>query len=154
MLDLSCICNLHHGSRQHQILNPLSEAGDCTCILMDTSQVRYWWAMMGTPWKKSYLLTFKVRDLYISKRRVLFSLMASRQLSPATSLIITGKTGKIWKEHLFECMEELTSQWRIQGPRTKRKRKLRSVISAKFFGRDFFFSSCIYPFWCKLIYTA
>ena len=26
--DLSCVCDLHHSSRQHQILNPLSEARD------------------------------------------------------------------------------------------------------------------------------
>ena len=35
--DLSCICNLHHSSWQHQILNPLSGAKDPTRILMDTS---------------------------------------------------------------------------------------------------------------------
>ena len=38
--DLSCICDLHHSSRQHRILNPLSEARDGTCILMDASQIR------------------------------------------------------------------------------------------------------------------
>ena len=31
--------NLHHSSQQHQILNPLSEARDQTCILRDTSWV-------------------------------------------------------------------------------------------------------------------
>ena len=46
--DPSHICNLHHSSRQCRILNPLSEARDWT-RLMDTSQVRYCWAMMGTP---------------------------------------------------------------------------------------------------------
>ena len=35
--DRSLVCNLHHGSQQHWILNPLSEARDPTCILMDTS---------------------------------------------------------------------------------------------------------------------
>ena len=35
--NLSHICNLHHSSHQHQILNPLSEARDQTRILMDTS---------------------------------------------------------------------------------------------------------------------
>ena len=39
--DLSHTCDLHHSSQQCQILNPLSEAGDRTCILMDTSQVCY-----------------------------------------------------------------------------------------------------------------
>ena len=36
-LDLSHICNLRCSLRQHhQILSPLSEARDQTCILMDT----------------------------------------------------------------------------------------------------------------------
>ena len=33
------VSNLHHSSWQHQILNPLSEAKDRSCVLMDTSQV-------------------------------------------------------------------------------------------------------------------
>ena len=37
MLDLSCVYNPH--SRQRQILNPLSEAKDQTCVLMDISQI-------------------------------------------------------------------------------------------------------------------
>ena len=36
--DLSCICK-HCSSRQCRILNPLSKAGDRTCIFMGTSQV-------------------------------------------------------------------------------------------------------------------
>ena len=39
MPDLSHICNLHHSSPPRQILNPLSEARDGTCILMDAPQV-------------------------------------------------------------------------------------------------------------------
>ena len=35
----SRICNLHHSSRQEWMLNPLREARDQTCILMDPSQV-------------------------------------------------------------------------------------------------------------------
>ena len=34
--DLSHICDLHHSLHQCQILNPLSEARDQTCILRDT----------------------------------------------------------------------------------------------------------------------
>ena len=41
MWDLSHICDLHHSSQQHQILNPLIEARDPTCVLMDTSRVGY-----------------------------------------------------------------------------------------------------------------
>ena len=36
--DLSCICDLHHILRQCQILSPLSEARDPTCVFMDASQ--------------------------------------------------------------------------------------------------------------------
>ena len=49
MWDLSCIYDLHHSSRQCWILNPLSEARDRTYVLMDTSQIRFPWAMTGTP---------------------------------------------------------------------------------------------------------
>ena len=35
--DLSCVCDLHQCSRQCWILNPLSQARDRTCILVDTS---------------------------------------------------------------------------------------------------------------------
>ena len=35
--DPSCVCDLHHSSRQGKILNPLSEASDRTPILMYTS---------------------------------------------------------------------------------------------------------------------
>ena len=34
-----CICDLHHNSQQCPILNPLSEARDQNCILMDTSRI-------------------------------------------------------------------------------------------------------------------
>ena len=59
--DPSRICNLHHSSRQHQILNLLSGARDWTHILMDTSQVGYHWAIRGTPLKS----VFKTRILLL-----------------------------------------------------------------------------------------
>ena len=37
--DLSYICDLRCSLQQQWILNPLSEAKDLTCILMDTSQI-------------------------------------------------------------------------------------------------------------------
>ena len=48
--DLSRVCDLHYSSQQLQILNPLSGARDNTRVLMDTSCVRYHWAITGTPW--------------------------------------------------------------------------------------------------------
>ena len=38
--DPSWVCDLHHNSRQRQILSPLSEAKERTRVLMDASRVR------------------------------------------------------------------------------------------------------------------
>lgn len=40
-LDLSGLCDLHHRPWQCWILNPLSEARDGTCVLVDTSQIHF-----------------------------------------------------------------------------------------------------------------
>ena len=47
--DPSLVYYLHHSLQQRQIPDPLSEARDQTCILMDISQVHYHWATIGTP---------------------------------------------------------------------------------------------------------
>ena len=47
--DQSPVCDLYHSSWQRQILNPLSEARDQNCVLMDTSQIRFCCTMTGTP---------------------------------------------------------------------------------------------------------
>ena len=41
--DPSRVWDLHHSSRQCRISDPLSEARDRTCILMDTSRFHYHW---------------------------------------------------------------------------------------------------------------
>ena len=41
MRDLSCVCDLHHHSWQHRILNPLSKAGAQTPNLMVPSRIRF-----------------------------------------------------------------------------------------------------------------
>ena len=51
MQDLSCICNLHHSSQQHQILNQQSEAMNQTHNLMVPSKIRFCCATTGTPSK-------------------------------------------------------------------------------------------------------
>ena len=47
--DPSCVCDLHHRSRQSQTLNPLSEARDRTHNLMVPSQIRFPCTKVGTP---------------------------------------------------------------------------------------------------------
>ena len=57
--DPSCLCNLYHSSRQHQIPNPLSKVRDQTRNFMDSSQVHYPWATgwtLGASFWLSYLL--------------------------------------------------------------------------------------------------
>ena len=58
MRDLSCVCDLHHSSQQHQILNPLSEARDQTSNLMVTSRIHFCSATTGTPSWSSYVWGF------------------------------------------------------------------------------------------------
>ena len=60
--DPSCVCDLHHSSRQHQILNPLGKARDQTCILQAPGQIRFHWAAIGTPWQ-----TYFKDDMSISE---------------------------------------------------------------------------------------
>ena len=46
---MSHVCDLHHSSWQHRILNPLREARDRTCSLMVPSQIRFCCTTTGTP---------------------------------------------------------------------------------------------------------
>ena len=62
MPDLSHICELHHSSWQHWILNPLSEARDRTQNFMVPSRIRFHCATMVPPDLKSlYQLNFQVK---------------------------------------------------------------------------------------------
>ena len=48
MPDPSRLSDLHHSSWQHRILNPVNEARDWFCVLMDASQTCFYWIMSGT----------------------------------------------------------------------------------------------------------
>ena len=48
-LDSSHICDLFHSLQQYQIFNPLSEARDWTCILIDNLGSLTTWATSGAP---------------------------------------------------------------------------------------------------------
>ena len=47
--DPRCVCNLHCNSRQHQMLNALSEARDQTRNLMAPGRIHFHCATRGTP---------------------------------------------------------------------------------------------------------
>ena len=59
VLNLSCICDLCHSSQQCWILNPLTEAGDWTHILMDTS-----WILNLLRHKGNFLIHFLTRQIF------------------------------------------------------------------------------------------
>ena len=65
MPDPSRVCNLHHSSRQCQILDPLSKARDRTCILMGASRVllRHNKNSLSSFLKMNSLYTVAWRDL-------------------------------------------------------------------------------------------
>ena len=48
MWDPSDVCDLHHSSQEHRISDPLNKVRDQTHILMDTSQIHFHYATMGT----------------------------------------------------------------------------------------------------------
>ena len=62
---LSRVCNLHHRSQQRQIPDPLSEARDRTCALMDTSWIRCHCTTTRTPFLSSFYTTVHNGDLFI-----------------------------------------------------------------------------------------
>ena len=57
--DPSCICNLHHRSRQRRILHPLSKARDRTCVLMDPR-----WVVTTEPQGELPIRDFKQNKLF------------------------------------------------------------------------------------------
>ena len=74
MPDPSHVCYLHHSSWQGWILNPLSEARDPTCVFMDTRQIRFHWATVGTLscsfWMAWFCLTTCL--VFFHKKHLLF----------------------------------------------------------------------------------
>ena len=134
MQDLSPICDLEHSSpQQPQILSPLSEARDWTHIFMDTSQVRYHWATMGTPssdflsnfisdnssphtyvpglFKKSvFMHTYHIYDMY-----VYLALTPLHFLSTANSCLKSFLLGKDFPNfcHLNQGPSSLVFLWTL-----------------------------------------
>ena len=80
MPDPGQVCNLHPSSRQHRILNPLSEARDRTHNLMVPSRICFLRATMGIPssfnfWKKSleFIIIFKLNIYFRSTAHLRFT---------------------------------------------------------------------------------
>ena len=78
MPDQSHVCDLHHSSRQHWILNSLTEARDQTCVLTDASQIRFHCATTGTPinliFKSMHCPSLDVSQYWLLDKSFIFSL--------------------------------------------------------------------------------
>ena len=53
--DPSWVCDLHHNSQQHRIINPLSKASDWTHNFMVSNWIRFRCAVTGTPHTSVFL---------------------------------------------------------------------------------------------------
>ena len=83
--DLSRICDLHHNSGQHGILNPLSEARDWTCNLMVPSWIRFCCAMMKTP-----------GHFFLVLNNTLLSYTVYLSLLLLKDILVASKFGQLW----------------------------------------------------------
>ena len=103
MWDLSGICNLHCSSRQHWILNPLSEARYLICVLMHTSQVCSFWAMTRTP-RTSFIMA--------SQGPWQSWLLFYNMLSVINGLVVAEASISSWKKGPWElpCFERSIPQ--------------------------------------------
>ena len=77
------ICDLHCSLQQHWILNPVSEARDWTCILMDTISFLTHWATTGTTTLRIRASTceFRVQGTQILSQQQVKNYFSVKQLS-------------------------------------------------------------------------
>ena len=116
--DPSCIFDLHHSSRQHQILNPLSQARDRTDNLMVPSRICFCCATTGTP-------ILNILITCVNKFPFLLKLVGFCHLSPkgpcfeelkggASSRNITLHPPHLHLQHisLLICVDVVLAGWR------------------------------------------
>ena len=81
MPDPSCVCDLHHSSWQHKIINSLSKARDWTGILTDASCVRYCCATTENSFKNFFFLCLILKLEFIHYQGSCLALFISHFLS-------------------------------------------------------------------------
>ena len=89
---------LHCSSWQCQILNPLNEARNSTCVPMDTSQIHFHWSMTGAP-TTEYIYTagsWQETDVTLEWCRVESIIFIERTLGE--HLLCTRPCGQCWKQ--------------------------------------------------------
>ena len=101
MQDPSHICDLHHRSWQHRILNPLSKAWDWTLVLTDTSWTHFGCTTMGT--SRSYFYANIVSAILNATVRKLCLV------------------SKLWVTYIFEAMKITLSILYVFSPAPRRE---------------------------------
>ena len=99
--DLSHICNLHHSSQQLQILNTLTNAGDQTCILMDTSPI-------AEPQQELPNTIILVCNLALLQLKVYISF---DQAIPFLDLYLIKRITQVEKEHVQGYLISYLKTW-------------------------------------------
>ena len=109
--DPSRIYDLHHISWQGWIPSPLREARDQTHILMDTSQIPFWWATTGTP-KREFLKD--TRETQVLRRKTLWEQRHSTSHEESSYQELNQSRPWSWT-----CVSEeiLPSQWSLSWPK-------------------------------------
>ena len=101
VLDLSRVCDPHHSSQQHRILNPLSEARDRTLTPVDTSGVRNPLPQQGLP-VPIYLI---LMSLYLNRHTCLVAPIigstAQSRIPHSESILTASKSSESDSFYLF-----------------------------------------------------
>ena len=111
--DPSHVCDLHHSSHQHRILNPLGEARDWTQNLLVPSRIRFCCARMGTPDSFLKIMWMSVHITQQSSNVTLSLISRIFQQKPKAS--VNSLMGQ-WRNFL-EVSEELLVRSLTEAPR-------------------------------------
>ena len=103
--DLNLVYDLHHSSRQRQILKPLSEARDRTCNLMVPTQIYF----SAAPWRELRQLYFL--ELFRINQSEAFAIFAYYRVSFSKNSYQRRGNENIFKIGLFVGFRPLLLKW-------------------------------------------
>ena len=119
MWDQSRICKIHHSSRQHRILNPLSKVRDRTCILMD---IRFITIEPPQELQDLYLIVYGTHHRTGCPENVLDPLNPSKLIeSLGKSLTIKSILPKTWISVNFKITHGLTRVFKLVQANTEHR---------------------------------